>query len=96
MLGRSLTVAAVAAALMAPAAADARKKVRYEYDGRIYETRAQCLAAKKRAKKRGAVIGAIGGAAAGALLGGNLGETALASGAGALGGAVIGNETKRC
>lgn len=87
---------AAAVGLIAAPAAQAKEKVRYEYDGRTYETRAQCLKAKKKAKEKGAIIGAVGGAATGALLGGNLGESALAAGAGALAGGIIGNKTKKC
>lgn len=89
-------IAAFGVAAVPPAHARDNDKTRYEYDGRVYETRAQCLKAKKDAKKKGAIIGAVGGGATGALLGGNVGESALAAGAGALAGAVIGNKTKKC
>lgn len=74
----------------------AKEKVNYEYDGKVYETKDACLKAKKKAKKKGAIVGAVGGAATTAVFGGNLGESALASGVGAVAGGVIGNSTKKC
>ncbi|MFA7440058.1 MAG: glycine zipper 2TM domain-containing protein [Sphingomonadaceae bacterium] len=98
---QALAVVMIAAmgvtSISVPAVAkDKRERTYYEYDGRYYQTRAECKRAKKKAKTRGAVIGAVAGGAGGALLGGNLGESALAAGAGALAGGIIGNETKKC
>jgi hypothetical protein len=85
----------VAAPALAQASND--RRVVYEYDGKAYETRAQCLRAKDRAKKRGAVAGAAIAGVGAALLGGNLGESALVAGAGALTGREIGRATaKKC
>lgn len=99
---RALITAGVVAALgmgalgAGAAPAGAREKTRYEYNGHVYETRAECLRAKKNAKKKGAIIGAVGGAATTAIFGGNFGEAALASGVGALAGGAIGDSTKKC
>lgn len=68
----------------------------YSYDGRVYSSREECLAAKRSAKTKGAIVGAVGGAAAGAVLGGNVGESALAGGAGALGGYVLSGRNTPC
>lgn len=98
---QAIAIAMIAAlgagSISVPATArDKRERTYYEYDGRYYETRAECKRAKKKAKTRGAVIGAVAGGAGGALLGGNLGESALAAGAGALAGGIIGNRSKKC
>ncbi len=74
----------------------AREKPRWEYGGQYYNSYQACKAARKKAEKKGAIIGAVGGAATAALLGGNVGETALASGVGALAGSQIGKATKKC
>lgn len=90
---------AVAGPMAAPAFAQSNndRRVVYEYDGKTYETRAQCLRAKDRAKKRGTVAGAVIAGAGAAILGGNLGESALVAGAGALTGREIGRATaKKC
>lgn len=58
-----------------------------------------CLIQRKKGAKKGTIIGAAGGAGAGVITGGNLGETALAAGAGALAGNLIGKGSgtnKRC
>ncbi len=58
-----------------------------------------CLIQRKKGAKKGTIIGAAGGAGAGVVTGGNLGETALAAGAGALAGNLLGKGTstnKRC
>ena len=49
-----------------------------------------CLKAKKKGAKTGTIVGAAGGAGTALVFGGNLGQTALAAGAGALAGNVIG------
>jgi hypothetical protein len=86
---------AVTAGLVA-APLGARSKTYYEYGGKYYETRQQCLNAKKKARTKGAVIGAVGVGAAAALVGGNFGESALAAGVGALVGSEIGKNSKKC
>ncbi len=94
-------IIAISLGLMAPVATPAfaqqGQQTLYEYDGKQYNTLAQCQRAKKRAKARGAVAGAVIAGAGAALLGGNVGETALVAGAGALAGREIGRSTaKRC
>ncbi|QMW23751.1 hypothetical protein [Sandaracinobacteroides saxicola] len=86
----------VMAAILLAVPAGAKEKTRYQYGDRVYETYEQCLEAKRKAKKKGAIVGAVGGAVTGALVGGNFGETALASGVGALAGGAIGKSTKKC
>lgn len=49
-----------------------------------------CLIQRKKGAKKGTIIGAAGGAGVSLLAGGNLGETALAAGAGALAGNLVG------
>lgn len=93
--------AMVAGAPLAPALSPAfahsqASQQRYEYNGKVYQTRSQCLAAKKRAQKRGTIAGAVAAGAGAALLGGNLGETALIAGGGALVGREIGRNSKKC
>lgn len=68
----------------------------YAHGNQVYSTRSECLAAKHQSKSRGAIAGAVGGAATGVLLDGNLGEVALASGVGAVAGATVGSNVKRC
>lgn len=87
-------LAITAALLLTPAGA--YSKTYYEYGGKYYETRQQCLNAKKKAKTKGAVIGAVGVGATAALVGGNFGESALAAGVGALVGSQIGKSSKKC
>ncbi len=96
-------LAPLALALVAtsPAAAKSerareRAQQQWAHDGRVYNSLAECRAAKKRSRDRGAVAGAAGGAAVGAIAGGNLPETALAAGVGAVAGAAIGNNVRRC
>lgn len=90
-----LAIAAMAATVPAlPAAADERRAA-YEYDGKRYETRAQCLAAKKRSEKRATIVGAATAGIGAALLGGNLGETALVAGGGAVVGNVVAGKLKK-
>lgn len=98
---RTLLIIAISLGLMAPAAtpvfAQQSRATLYEYNGKQYNSLAQCQRAKKRAKARGAVAGAVIAGAGTALLGGNLGETALVAGAGALAGREIGRASvKRC
>lgn len=83
-------------ATMAPAPAEARdKRVRYENNGRYYNSYASCRAAKRKAARDGAIVGAATAGLGSALLGANLGEAALIAG----GGAIVGNQlgkAKRC
>ncbi len=91
----TLAIATLAASIPAlPAAAQNRNY--YEHDGKRYETRQQCLAAKKRSEKRATVVGAAAAGIGAALLGGNVGETALVAGGGAVVGNVIASKTKKC
>jgi hypothetical protein len=69
---------------------------RFENEGRYYETRAECLKAKKRSEKRATIVGAATAGIGAALLGGNVGETALVAGGGAVVGNVIAKKAKRC
>ncbi|MBC7521267.1 MAG: hypothetical protein H7268_09275 [Sandarakinorhabdus sp.] len=94
----TLLIAAIAAA--APALpADARSKhnnqTRYEYNGRYYNSLAECRAKKSKAKRDGTIVGAAVAGVGAAVLGANLGTTALIAG----GGAVVGHElgsSKKC
>jgi len=52
-----------------------------------------CLTQKKKGAKKGTIIGAAGGAGIGLIAGGNFGQTALAAGAGALAGNLLGKGT---
>lgn len=90
-----LAIAAIAATMPALPAA-AKDRVAYEYNGKRYETRSQCLAAKKRSEKRATVVGAATAGIGAALLGGNLGETALVAGGGAVVGNVVAGKIKKC
>jgi hypothetical protein len=103
MMMRTPLMLAVSLGLMMPAISPAlaqsgnARPTLYEYDGKNYNTLAQCQRAKKRAKARGAVAGAVIAGVGTALLGGNVGETALVAGAGALAGREIGRASvKRC
>jgi len=72
------------------------EKVRYEHSGNYYETRSECLKAKKRSEKRATVVGAAVAGVGAAILGGNLGESALIAGGGAVVGNVIAKKSKKC
>lgn len=83
-------------ATMATAPAEARdKRVRYENNGRYYNSYAACRAARKKAVRDGTIVGAAAAGVGSALLGANLGEAALIAGGGALVGNQLG-KTKRC
>jgi hypothetical protein len=91
----TLAITILAASVPAlPAAAQNRNY--YEYAGKRYESRQQCLAAKKRSEKRATIVGAATAGIGAALLGGNVGETALVAGGGAVVGNVIASKSKRC
>lgn len=79
-----------------PLPALAKNQTRYEYDGRYYQSRQQCLNAKKKAQERGTIVGAATAGVATALLGGNFAETALVAGGGALVGNQLGKNSKKC
>lgn len=83
--------------IAAPLAAKTNKSqpVRYEYNGRYYNSYDQCRAQKNRAAKDGAIVGAATAGIGSALLGANLGEAALIAGGGALVGNQIG-KSKKC
>ncbi len=84
--------------IAAPLAAKTHQKsqpVRYEYNGRTYNSYEQCRAQKNKAAKDGAIVGAATAGIGSALLGANLGEAALIAGGGALVGNQIG-KSKKC
>ena len=90
------SLAVLSLAGMAPAVPAMADPVRYEYGGKYYETRAECLRAKKRSEKRATIVGAAVAGVGAALLGGNVGETALVAGGGAVVGNVIASKSKKC
>lgn len=90
----TVLIAAIAATVPALPAA-AKKQTRYEYNGRYYNSLAQCQERKRKAKKDGTIVGAAAAGIGAAVLGANLGETALIAGGGALVGNQLGN-TKKC
>jgi uncharacterized membrane protein len=83
--------------IAAPLAAKTSKSqpVRYEYNGRTYNSYQQCRAQKNKATKDGTIVGAAVAGVGAAILGANLGETALIAGGGALVGNQLG-KTKKC
>ena len=84
------------AATSVPAMAKNRERTQWVYDGRAYESYEQCRKARADSKKKAAIVGAASAGTVAAIAGGNLGETALVAGAGALTGAVIGKNAKKC
>lgn len=88
----TMMVASLGLALTTPALA----KTRYVHDGKVYQSREACLAAKKRSRDRGTIAGAAAAGLGAALLGGNLGETALVAGGGAVVGHELGKNAKKC
>ncbi len=91
----SLLVTAIALSVPSLPAAAKSNKQRYEYDGRYYNSVAQCQEAKRKAKKDGTIVGAAVAGVGAAVLGANLGETALIAGGGALVGNQLG-KSKKC
>jgi hypothetical protein len=89
-------LAVIALAGLMPLAPAMAERVRYENNGRYYETRAECLKAKKRSEKRATIVGAATAGIGAALLGGNVGETALVAGGGAVVGNTIASKSKKC
>ena len=98
---RFITPMQIAAfAMAAPAMPAAAKNHRhhaqqYEYDGRGYNSYAQCQEAKRKARKDGTIVGAAAAGIGAAVLGANLGTSALIAGGGALVGNRLGN-SKKC
>jgi hypothetical protein len=90
-IASTLMIAALAAAALPIAPAEARQKTRYVYNGHTYNSYEQCRAAKSKHKRDGTIAGAAIAGVGAALLGANLGETALIAG----GGAVVGHEIGR-
>ena len=91
-----LAVAGLVMTGMMPLAPAMAEPVRYENNGKYYDTRAECLRAKKRSEKRATIVGAAAAGIGAALLGGNVGETALVAGGGAVVGNVIASKSKKC
>ncbi|WP_439532198.1 hypothetical protein [Polymorphobacter sp.] len=89
-------LACLAIAGLMPLSPAMAQRTRYEHNGKYYQSRAECLQAKKRAEKRGTIVGAAAAGIGAALLGGNVGETALVAGGGAVVGNVIAGKSKRC
>ncbi len=90
-------LALVPLVMLAPASPlPAKDKQQWTYDGRVFDSYEACKKAKKDSKKKGAIVGAAGGAATALIFGGNVGEAALAAGAGAAAGAIIGKNAKKC
>lgn len=89
----------LAAALVSTAPATvvtAKQKTQWVHDGRAYNSYQACRRAKERSRDRAAVVGAASSGAVAAIAGGSVAETALVAGAGALAGAVIGKNAKKC
>lgn len=87
---------AMATAPTAPLLAKKKDKTQWVYDGHAYESYEACKRAKDKSRDRAAIVGAASAGTVAAIAGGNLGETALVAGAGALTGAVIGKNAKKC
>lgn len=95
----ALAVAIAMGGIASPLAAKTHhhksEPVRYEYNGRYYNSYEECRARKHKAAKDGAIVGAATAGIGSALLGANLGEAALIAGGGALVGNQIG-KSKSC
>jgi hypothetical protein len=88
-------IATLAMGMPTLAAAKSNNQTRFEYNGRYYNSLAECQERKRKAKKDGTIVGAAVAGVGAAVLGANLGETALIAG----GGAVVGNQlgkSKKC
>ena len=96
MLMIALAGVAMATAPTAPLLAKKKDQTQWTYDGRAYDSYEQCKKAKDKSRDRAAIVGAASAGTVAAIAGGNLGETALVAGAGALTGAVIGKNAKKC
>ena len=92
----TLGLAALVAATAPVATASAKQKTQWVHDGRAYSSYEACKRAKDKSRDRAAVVGAVGSGAVAAIAGGSVAETALVAGAGALTGAVIGKNAKKC
>lgn len=88
-------VAALAVGMPGVAAAKNNSQTRYEYNGRYYNSLAECRERKRKAEKDGTIVGAAVAGVGAAVLGANLGETALIAGGGALVGNQLG-KSKKC
>jgi len=87
---------AMATPAMPAAAKSPRNNVQqYQYNGRAYNSFAQCQAAKRKARRDGTIVGAAAAGIGAAVLGANLGTTALIAGGGAVVGNRLGN-AKKC
>lgn len=87
---------AMAAAPAAPLLAKKKDQTQWVHDGRAYESYDACKKAKDKSRDKAAVVGAASAGTVAAIAGGSLAETALVAGAGALTGAVIGKNAKKC
>lgn len=92
----TLTLAAALTAAAPTAPLLAKQKTQWVHDGKPYESYEACKRAKDKSRDRAAVVGAASSGTVAAIAGGSLGETALVAGAGALAGAVIGKNAKKC
>ncbi len=92
----TLGLAASLAATAPVSTVSAAQKTQWVHDGKVYRSYEACKRAKDKSRDRAAVVGAVGGGAVAALAGGSVAETALVAGAGALTGAVIGKNAKKC
>jgi hypothetical protein len=91
-LNIALSVMLVVGGSAAPALAkNHHHSVRYEHDGRYYNSYAACRASKRKHIRDGTIVGAAAAGIGAAVLGANLGETALIAG----GGALVGNQLGR-
>ena len=88
-------VAALALGMPTLATAKGSNKTRYEYNGRYYNSLAECREKKRKAEKDGTIVGAAAAGVGAAVLGANLGEAALIAGGGALVGNQLG-KSKKC
>jgi outer membrane lipoprotein SlyB len=77
-------------------AVSARQKTQWVHDGQAYGSYEACRRAKNKSRDRAAVVGAASSGVVAAIAGGSVAETALVAGAGALTGAVIGKNAKKC
>jgi hypothetical protein len=87
---------AMATAPTAPLMAKKKPQTQWVHDGRTYASYEDCKRAKDKSRDRAAIVGAASAGTVAAIAGGNLGETALVAGAGALTGAMIGKNAKKC
>lgn len=91
----TMLIAVMAGGMPTVAAAKNNNQTRYEYNGRYYNSLAECQERKRKARKDGTIVGAAAAGIGAAVLGANLGETALIAGGGALVGNQLG-KSKKC